>query len=76
MRVRKCADRENAPPTPAAPWLQPPGLRCAEWQREPLRVTFHPAGKDAVSYDIVPGSAVLVEDTGDEEETPAAAPAK
>ena len=37
-----------------------------EWQREPLRITFHPAGKDAVSYDIVPGSAVLVEDSGDE----------
>ena len=37
-----------------------------EWQREPLRVTFHPAGKDAASFDIVPGSAVLVEDSGDE----------
>jgi hypothetical protein len=43
-----------------------------DWQREPLRVTFHPAGKDAVSYDIVLGSAVLVEDSGDDEETPAA----
>jgi len=47
-----------------------------EWQREPLRITFHPAGKDAVSYDFVPGSAVLVEDTGDEEETQEAAPTK
>jgi hypothetical protein len=51
---------------------------CAppDWQREPLRVTFHPAGKDAVSYDIAPGSAVLVEETEDEPETPdsAAAP--
>lgn len=47
-------------------------LVCAqpEWQREPLRVTFHPTGKDAVSYDIVPSSAVLVEDSGDEPETP------
>jgi len=47
---------------------------CAapEWQREPLRITFHPAGKDAVSFDIVPGSAVLVEDAGDEAEIPAA----
>ena len=43
----------------------------AEWQREPLRITFHPAGKDAVSFDLVPGSAVLVEDAGDEAETPA-----
>jgi hypothetical protein len=47
------------------------GPACAptEWQREPLRVTFHPTGKDSVSYDIVPGSAVLVEDSGDETET-------
>ncbi len=36
-----------------------------EWQREPLRVTFHPAGKDAASFDLVPGSAVLVEDSDD-----------
>jgi hypothetical protein len=42
---------------------------AAEWQREPLRITFHPAGKDAVSFDIVPGSAVLVEDAGDEAES-------
>jgi hypothetical protein len=51
-------------------------LTCAtaEWQREPLRVTFHPAGKDAVSYDIVPGSALLVEDSDDDTET-AQAPA-
>ena len=45
----------------------------AEWQREPLRITFHPAGKDQASFDIVPGSAVLVEDAGDETETPAPA---
>jgi hypothetical protein len=51
-----------------------PDTVCAapEWQREPLRITFHPAGKDAVSFDIVPGSAVLVEDAGDEAEIPAA----
>ena len=42
----------------------------AEWQREPLRITFHPGAKDVVSYDIVPGSAVLVEESGDETETP------
>ena len=40
-----------------------------EWQREPLRATFHPAGKDAVSFDVVLGSAVLVEDSGDDAET-------
>jgi len=54
------------------------GPACAppDWQREPLRISFHPTGKNAVSYDFVPGSAVLVEDTGDEEENPAPAPAK
>ncbi len=46
-----------------------------EWQREPLRVTFHPVGKDALSFDIVPGSAVLVEDSGDDVETPVQPPA-
>jgi hypothetical protein len=60
-------DGENHPDPVCAP---------PEWQREPLHITFHPAGMDAVSYDIVPGSAVLVDDTGDEDETPAAAPAK
>ena len=45
---------------------------CAqpEWQREPLRITFHPPGKDPISYDLVPGSSVLVEETEDEPETP------
>jgi hypothetical protein len=54
------------------------GPACAlpDWQREPLRISFHPTGKDAVSYDFVPGSAMLVEDSGDEDETPAPAPAK
>jgi hypothetical protein len=49
-----------------------PDPACAEpeWQREPLRVTFHPAGKDAAAYEIVPGSAVLVEDSDDEAQTP------
>jgi len=51
-----------------------PACGPAEWQREPLRVTFHPTGKEPVSYDIVPGSVVLVEEAGDEAETPAAAP--
>ncbi|MGA9062598.1 MAG: hypothetical protein WB341_13140 [Terracidiphilus sp.] len=60
-------DAENhADPVCAAP----------DWQREPLRITVHPAGKDTVSFDIVPGSAVLVEDTGDEEGAPETAPAK
>jgi hypothetical protein len=49
-----------------------PACGMAEWQREPLRITFHPADKDAVSYDIDPGSAVLIEDSSDDADTPAA----
>lgn len=56
---------------------QPTAL-CAppDWQREPLRVIFHPADRAAVSFDIAAGSALLVEDTPDETEppTPAAKP--
>jgi hypothetical protein len=50
-----------------APACEPP-----EWQRDPLRITFHPADKDAVSYDFVPGSAVLVENSDDDSEPQAA----
>jgi hypothetical protein len=58
-------DAENHPEPACGP---------SEWQREPLRVTFHPTGKEPMSFDIVPGSAVLVEEAGDEAETTAAAP--
>jgi hypothetical protein len=58
---------DSAPENHPDPACAPP-----DWQREPLRVTFHPTGKDAVGFDIVPGSAVLVEDSADEPETPAA----
>jgi hypothetical protein len=54
-----------------APPCDPP-----EWQRDPLRITFHPTGRDAISYDFVPGSAVLVEDTGDDDAPPASTEAK
>jgi hypothetical protein len=53
-----------------------PACAPPDWQREPMRITFHPAGKDAVSYDVVPGSAVLVEEADDDTETPDPAPAK
>jgi hypothetical protein len=49
------------------PW---PVCGSPEWQREPLRVTFHPAGRDAAGFDLVGGSAVLVEDGDDEAEAP------
>jgi hypothetical protein len=47
-----------------------PACGPSEWQREPLRVTFHPTGKEAASFDVIPGSAVLVEEAGDEAEKP------
>jgi hypothetical protein len=56
---------------------QPPTVCAApDWQRDPLRITFHPAGQAAVGFDVVPGSAVLVEDTEDDAEATGAAPAK
>jgi hypothetical protein len=48
-----------------------PMCAAADWQREPLRVTFHPSGKEPVSFDVAPGSAVLVEESDDEAETTA-----
>ena len=48
------------------PW---PVCGQPEWQREPLKVTFHPAGRDAAGFDLVGGSAVLVEED-EEPETP------
>jgi hypothetical protein len=41
---------------------------CAspDWQREPMRVTFHLSGKDPAAFDLVPGSAVLVEDADED----------
>jgi len=49
-----------------------PVCAAAEWQREPLRITFHLAGKDAVSFDLIPGSAVLVEDAAEDSDNPTA----
>jgi hypothetical protein len=50
-----------------------PTCGAAEWERDPMRVTFHPTGKTAVSFDLVPGSAVLVEESDEDADTPAAA---
>jgi hypothetical protein len=44
-----------------------PACTQPEWQREPLRITFHPAHRDPASYDLVGNSAVLVEDDNEEE---------
>ena len=43
-----------------------PVCGASGWQREPLRVTFYPAGRDPASFEVVPGSAMLVEDAADE----------
>jgi len=53
----------------AADHADPPCV-APDWQREPLRVTFHPAGKAAAGFDIVPGSALLVEDSDDDADAP------
>ena len=48
-----------------------PVCTATDWQRDPLRVTFHPAGNpQGVAFDVAPGSAVLVEDSTDQAETP------
>jgi hypothetical protein len=52
---------------------QSPACAAAQWQREPLRVTFQPSGATPVSYDLVGLSAVLVED-GDGNEESSSAP--
>lgn len=52
-----------------------PACAPAEWRRDPMRITFHPADRDAVTYDFVPGSAVLVEDAGEEPKGPGETPA-
>ncbi|MFP5205634.1 MAG: hypothetical protein ACLGSH_09775 [Acidobacteriota bacterium] len=43
-----------------------PACALPEWQRDPMRILFHPAGKDPIVFNFVPGSAVLVEDSGEE----------
>jgi hypothetical protein len=45
-----------------------PACAPAIWQREPLKVSFQPTGGEAVSFDLVGTSAVLVEE--DEEGGP------
>ena len=48
------------------PW---PICDLPEWQREPLKITFHPNGQDAAGFDLVGGSAALVEEN-ENSETP------
>jgi len=53
-----------------------PICALAEWQRDPMRITFHLAGRDPVTYDFAPGSAVLVEDETDEPQATDSTPAR
>jgi hypothetical protein len=75
--VAQIAARKPVLAKKLSPWTagesQLPACGAAQWQREPLRVTFQPSGAEAVSYDLVGLSAVLVEDgNGNEEPAPAA----
>lgn len=65
--AKKLGVFDSPPPASTGAICGPP-----EWQRDPLRVTFHPAGRDSASFDIVLGSAILVEDSGDEADNPVA----
>lgn len=71
--IAQVAARKPVPARKVAPF--DPTARtesaCAttEWQREPLRVTFHPAGTESASFGVVSGSAILVEDSENEPET-------
>jgi hypothetical protein len=75
--VAQIAARKPVLAKKLSPWTagesQLPACGAALWQREPLRVTFQPSGAEAVSYDLVGLSAVLVEDgNGNDEAAPAA----
>lgn len=53
---------------------QQPVCTAPQWQRDPLRVEFYFSGRDPASFEIVPGSAMLVEDAEDQPEATAGAP--
>ena len=75
--VAQLAARKPVLAKKLSPWSagedQPPACAAAQWQREPLRVTFQPSGATPVSYDLVGLSAVLVEDGNGNEEPAVAA---
>ncbi|MDE3201209.1 MAG: hypothetical protein KGN79_09855 [Acidobacteriota bacterium] len=45
-----------------------PACSDPQWQRKPLQITFFPTGKPPVSFQFIPGSTALIEDSGDEVE--------
>jgi hypothetical protein len=63
-KLEAFADANSQTGSPSGSVCTPP-----DWQRDPLRVTFHAAGKDAVGFAIIPGSALLVEDSADDADT-------
>jgi hypothetical protein len=74
--VAQIAARKPVLAKKISPWSpgenHSPACEAAQWQREPLRVTFQPSGATPVSYDLVGSSAVLVED-GDGNDEPSSA---
>jgi hypothetical protein len=59
--ARKIGSWTPAPATPGAP--STPACAAATWQRDPLRVSFNPAGAaEPMNFNLVGLSAVLVED--------------
>ncbi len=74
--VAQIAARKPVLAKKISPWSpgenHSPACGAAQWQREPLRVTFQPSGATPVSYDLVGSSAVLVED-GDGNDEPSSA---
>ena len=53
-----------------------PACGPPEWQREPLKVTFHQTGGPASGFDLISGSAALVEENDDPENPPGPKPAQ
>lgn len=76
LQVALVQEPSALPGTPTVP-SSPATAACtlAVWQRDPLRVTFQPAGEASVSYDLIGLSAVLVED-GDSDEPSGDSPVK
>jgi hypothetical protein len=72
--VAQIAARKPVLAKKLSPWTpgesQLPACVAAQWQKEPLRVTFQPSGAVPVSYDLVGLSAVLVEDGDGNEDAP------
>ena len=68
-RASRCWRRNWTPSIPTPSPIPTRSAPSPTGSGSRLQVTFHPAGKGDLSFDIVPGSAVLVEDSGDDPDT-------